>query len=82
MSAKLAGTISIPKGSYLGSGDAVMFIRVDNQSICDKIVYVYDDTPAFELESDDFHHPLKVTMSCHEACVPSMKIYYKLEERK
>ena len=82
MKFKLAGTISIPKESYLGSGDAILFLRVENQNICDIVIYIYDDTPASELESDDFHHPLKVMMSCYETCVPSMKIYYKLVERK
>ncbi len=38
MKSKLNGIITIPKGSYDGSGEAIMFLRKDNQSICDKVI--------------------------------------------
>lgn len=83
MSAKLAGVITIPKGSYSGSGEAVLFLNAKNKSICEKVMYLEDvkvegDT---DLESDEFHMPLKVMMSCWQAVVPSLNIYYDLIER-
>jgi hypothetical protein len=28
--------------------------------------------PDFEIESDNFYHPLKVMISCWQACIPSL----------
>ncbi len=81
MQSTLRGTIIIPKGSYEGSGEAFLFLRKDNQNICDKVVYIYTDSNG-EFESDQFHHPLKVMMSCWQACIPSLKIHYDLKEKE
>ena len=93
MKSKLSGTITIPKGSYQGCGEAVLFLRRNNQSICDKVLYFKDmdgiefdaegnikNMPAFATESDEFYHPLKVMMSSWQACVPSLRIHYDLVE--
>ena len=77
---KNAGKITIPAGSYLGTGDAILFLRKNNQTICDKIAYIYEDSAPEEFESDEHHHPLKVMMSCWQAVLPSLKIYYDLIE--
>lgn len=82
MQSTLKGTITIPAGSYNGSGEAILFLRKDNQSICDKVAYIYEDSEPGEFESDEFHHPLKVMMSCWQACVPSLRIHYDLVEAK
>lgn len=93
MKSKLVGIITIPKGSYQGTGDAILFLRKNNQSVCDKVLYFkdmdgvkFDDEgnikslPEFEIESDSFYHPLKVMMSSWQACIPSRQICYDLKE--
>lgn len=91
---KKAGDISIPKNTYKGAGDAILFLRKNHKSICDKVLYFTDievikcDTdgnivnmPDFEIESDGFYYPLKVMVSSWQACAPSLNIYYDLTER-
>lgn len=96
MQSTLKGKITIPAGSYNGSGEAILFLRKDNQSICDKVIYFKDMEGAqfdedgnvvgieggFEIESDEFHHPLQVMMSSWQACIPSLRIHYDLVEIK
>ena len=80
MSPKLAGATTIPKGSYLGSGEAMLFIRTNDRHICDKVAYIYEDSPAGEFLSDEHHMSMKVTMPSWQAGIPSLKIYYDLME--
>ena len=77
---KNGGKITIPKNSYRGSGEAVLFLRRDNQAVCDKIIYLQDITDEHELVADDYHLPIKVMLSCWQANVPILNNVYDLVE--
>lgn len=91
MNSILKGTITIPLNSYDGSGEAILFLQKNNQQICDKVLYFknmdgaeFDEDgnivslPEFNIDTDEFHHPIKVMMSCWQACIPSLGIHYDL----
>ena len=74
------GVIYIPTGSYKGTGEAILLLRTKEQSICDRIIYI-NDIESGEFNSDDNYIPMKVLLSCYQACIPSLKIYFDLIER-
>jgi hypothetical protein len=75
------GLIYIPKGSYKGTGEAILFIRTKEQSICDKLIYIDDIDTAEEFASDEKYMPMKCLLSCYQACIPTLDIYFDLVER-
>ena len=89
MKSKLMGTIIIPKNAYKGTGKAVLFIKKNdgsglkqgNKLVCDKVLYLYEEESVeLDLNSDEYHYPMKVLMSCWEACIPSLRVHYNLIE--
>lgn len=77
---KNEGKIIIPKGSYEGSGEAILFLRKSDKSICDKVMYIDSIKEKYNFEEDDYHLPLKVMLSCWQACIPSLNIVFDLTE--
>lgn len=52
---KNEGKIRIPKGSYEGSGEAILFLRKSDKSICDKVMYIDSIKEKYNFEEDDYH---------------------------